>query len=144
LEIPFIKKNLPQVLESSINKYSKTQQNALTVSNKKLCESNGTSSLRRMSNKKSVGSLLNSIRTPLSKKNEQSLTSILQPNQSSNIPSSSIEINQKKENLKMIEYKQNYPILLEEFKQTKGENKKLIAEKEKFENDTEKLLDKLT
>ncbi len=44
----------------------------------------------------------------------------------------------------MIEYKQNYPILLEEFKQTKGENKKLIAEKEKFENDTEKLLDKLT
>lgn len=90
LEVPFIKKHLPQVLENSINKYSKTQQSALTVSNKKLCESNGTSSLRKMSNKKSVGSLSNSICTPLSKKNEQSMTSVLQPHQSSNIPSCSM------------------------------------------------------
>lgn len=44
----------------------------------------------------------------------------------------------------MIEYKQNYPILLEEFKQTKGENKKLIAEKETFEKDSKVLLDKFT
>jgi hypothetical protein len=124
LEISFIKKQLPQVLESSINKYNKTQSGL--IASKKLCESNGTSSLRKMSNRKSIGSLSNSILTPLSKKNEQSLTSILQPHQSSNIPSCTQESNQKKENLKMIEYKQNYPLLLEQNKQLKAESQRLV------------------
>lgn len=79
-----------------------------------------------MSNRKSIGSLSNSILTPLSKKNDQSLTSILQPHQSSNFPSCTQESNQKKENLKMIEYKQNYPLLLEQNKQLKAESQRLI------------------
>lgn len=86
---------MSQVLENSINKYNKTQQSGSTVS-KKLCESNGTSSLRKMSNKKSIGSLSNSILTPISKKNDQSLTSILQPHQSPNIPCYTMDGNSKK------------------------------------------------
>ena len=49
-----------------------------------------------MSNKKSIGSLSNSILTPISKKNDQSLTSILQPHQSPNIPSYTMDGNSKK------------------------------------------------
>lgn len=108
-----VKKYLPQVLDSSINKYNKTQQQGGSLAgSKKLGDSSGTASLRKMSNRKSIGSLSNSILTPLSKKNDQSLTSILQPHQSPNIPSYTMDGNNKKENLKMIEYKQNYPILL--------------------------------
>jgi len=44
----------------------------------------------------------------------------------------------------MIEYKQNYPILLEENKQLKGDNRRFIEEKEAFERDTDKLMEKIS
>lgn len=80
-----------------------------------------TTSLRKMSGRKSITSLSNSILTPLSKKN-QNLTGILGNTNnntsqftSSNLPPLNNSENnyQKNENLKMIEFKQNYPILME-------------------------------
>lgn len=44
---------------------------------KKICESSGTVSLRKMSSRKSISSLSGSVLTPLSKKN-QNLTGIIQ------------------------------------------------------------------
>lgn len=40
----------------------------------------------------------------------------------------------------MIEYKQNYPLLLEQNKQLKAESQKLVEEKAAFENQTEGML----
>ncbi len=44
--------------------------NSSLIGSKKICESSGTVSLRKMSSRKSISSLSGSVLTPLSKKNQ--------------------------------------------------------------------------